>query len=169
MSARVDTEGTQALADGVGLVCSIDEGQAPLEAELACVSLDHLQTERVEGADGHGGGRLAPEEVAYTLRHLSSGLVGESERQHALWGDAACHEAGDPNGDHACLPSARPREDEHGAAVVKDGSALLGVQSLYERRDAGSRGQSGAHVALIAPSERVVHALHGASRVKARR
>ena len=117
-----------ALHEAFGIF-AVERGEVGGQAEAVGVLLDEPSSDGVEGAacDSVAG---AAEEVGEPSRHLGGGLVGEGEREDALWPHAGLDEVGDAVGEGAGFARAGARDDEGGLEGGGDDGALLVVEPV---------------------------------------
>ena len=82
--------------------------------------------------DPHVTGPI-PDELDHPLTHLSSGLIGESNRQNLADPDAALgDQVGDPARQDCGLSRTSAGDDQQRGSLVHDREALLGVKTVEQ-------------------------------------
>ncbi|MCY1365652.1 hypothetical protein D9M69_525100 [compost metagenome] len=145
----VDVELLHQALDGRELVLRVEDlegrgqvGQLPVRAQQAVA-------QAVEGADPHAA-HVHRQHRGQPRHHFLGGLVGEGDGQDATGGHLPrLQQPGDAGGEHPRLAGAGTGKDERVARGQRDGSKLLGVEVVQQRRGRAARigcGRAGKQV-----------------------
>jgi len=131
----VDVELGGGLLDGSELVARVEDHVVLGVGGVLRLDAQDARAQGMERAQRQAAQFLPAEHPLDALLHLPRGLVGEGHGHDPEGGDAhGLHQVSDTVGQDARLAAARPGQDQVRACPGDDGVALLGIESLQERR-----------------------------------
>ena len=161
----VDPLRLQELLDQPRLVVGVQNGEIALEPDQLGMAAQHAYADGVEGAEPHAVGRAA-DQARHAVEHFARGLVregyGQDLRGPGLTGQQQMGDAGRQN---AGFAGSGAGQDQQGAARVRDGLPLLGIQPVEMRRgrDGAPRRDRIGRSGVIGDFERIGGGRHGPS------
>ena len=120
--------------DRAELVLHVEDLEALRQVGQLPVRAQQPMAQAVEGADPHAA-HIDRQHGRQAGQHLLGRLVGEGHGQQAARRElAGLQQPGNARGQHARLAGAGASQDQRGLGRQRDGSQLLGVEALQQRR-----------------------------------
>jgi len=136
---RVDAEVGEGSADDEVLVGVVIDDEFTGDADGGAVDAEDAGAGAVEGAEGHAFGGLA-NESGDAVAEFAGGFLGKGDAEDLVGSDALfLDEPGDAVGDDAGFAAAGAGDDEEGAAGMRGGFRLGGVEAVEKGGGAESR------------------------------